>query len=227
MSRTPKFRTCDDLINNCEIRDNCFVWPHTEYSQTSPVISPYSPMTKLMLTNSVVRILFTAIRHIPVHGRMVKWCKTSHCVNPYHFSEHRYVLAKRTKAGLVSDLLPEQDQFRETFPTDEAIALVKPRDPEIMEILLRQASVNPFDAKNLPADLRAQKIVPDSSKAHTYKPLLQMRGVTDRILSKRDEAPPTDDDVDDLFNGSIFKAIEERKRRLLTKSADDWDLASK
>ena len=216
MSRTPKFRTCDDLINNCEIKDNCFVWPHNEYSQTSPVISPYSPMTKAMLTNSVVRILFTAIRHIPVHGRMVKWCKTSHCVNPYHFSEHRSVLAKRTKAGLVSDLLPEQDKFRETFPTDEAIASIKPRDPDIMDILLKQASINPFDAKNLPADFRAKKIVPDASKAHTFKP-----------ISKRDEAPASDEDVDALFNGSIFKAIEERKRRLLTKSADDWDLNPK
>ena len=225
MSRTPKFRTCDDLINNCEIKGNCFVWPHNEYSQTSPVISPYSPMTKAMLTNSVVRILFTAIRHIPVHGRMVKWCKTSHCVNPYHFSEHRSVLAKRTKAGLVSDLLPEQDKFRETFPTDEAIASIKPRDPDIMDILLKQASINPFDAKNLPADFRAKKIVPDASKAHTFKPILQMRGVTKDLITKKPEA--SDEDVDALFNGSIFKAIEERKRRLLTKSADDWDLNPK
>ena len=224
MSRTPKFRTCDDLINNCEIRDNCFVWPHNEYSQTSPVISPYSPMTKAMLTNSVVRILFTAIRYIPVHGRMVKWCKTSHCVNPYHFSEHRSVLAKRTKAGIVSDLLPEQDQFRETFPTDEAVASVKPRDPEIMEILLKQASINPFDAKNLPVDLRAVKIVPDPPIKQYYKPVLMMRGVTDRLIEKKNTPVASDEDVDALFDGSIFRAIEARKQRLaLTKIVDDWD----
>jgi hypothetical protein len=181
-------------------------------------------MTKAMLTNSVVRILFTAIRHIPVHGRMVKWCKTSHCVNPYHFSEHRYVLAKRTKAGMVSDLLPEQEELRHLFPTDEAIASIKPRDPEIMEILLKQASVNPFDAKNLPADLRAVKIVPDAIKAHTYKPVLMMRGVTDRLIEKKATPVASDDDVDALFDGSIFKAVEERKKRLaLSKAVEDWD----
>jgi hypothetical protein len=52
-----------------------------------------------------------------------------------------------------------------------------------------------------------------------------MTGVTKKLLE--DKPAVSDDDVDELFNGSIFKAIEERKRRLLTKSADDWDLASK
>jgi hypothetical protein len=155
---------------------------------------------------------------------MVKWCKTSHCVNPYHLSEHRSVLAKRTKAGIVSDLLPEQDQFRETFPTDEAVASVKPRDPEIMEILLKQASINPFDAKNLPSDLRAVKIVPDAPIKQYYKPVLMMRGVTDRLIEKRNTPVASDEDVDALFDGSIFKAVEERKKRLaLTKIVDDWD----
>jgi hypothetical protein len=93
-----------------------------------------------------------------------------------------------------------------------------------MEILLRQASVNPYDSKNLPADLRVEKIVPDASK-QTIRPVLVMRGVTKDLITKKPEA--TDEDVDDLFNGSIFKAIEERKRRLLSKSADDWDLGSK
>jgi hypothetical protein len=181
-------------------------------------------MTKAMLTNSVARILFTAIRHIPVHGRLVKWCHSSHCVNPYHYSEHRSVVAKRIKAGLTSELLPEQEKFRHSYPSDEGIHAIKPRDADIMEILLRQASVNPYDSKNLPADLRVEKIVPDASK-RTIQPVLVMRGVTKDLITKKPEA--TDEDVDDLFNGSIFKAIEERKRRLLTKSADDWDLASK
>jgi hypothetical protein len=224
MARTAKYRTCDDLINNCEIRGDCFIWPHNEHSQTSPVISPYAPMTRAMLTNSVARILFTVIRHIPVHGRLVKWCKSPHCVNPYHYSEHRYIVAKRVRSGAVSSLLPEQEQRRDLFPSDEDIQAIKPRDADIMEILLRQASVNPYDSKNLPADLRVEKIVPDASK-HTIKPVLVMRGVTKDLITKKPEA--TDEDVDDLFNGSIFKAIEERKRRLLSKSADDWDLGSK
>jgi hypothetical protein len=125
---------------------------------------------------------------------------------------------------MVSDLLPEQEELRHLFPSDEAICSVKPRDPEIMEILLKQASVNPFDAKNLPADLRAVKIVPDAIKAHTYKPVLMMRGVTDRLIEKRATPVASDDDVDALFDGSIFKAVEERKKRLaLSKAVEDWD----
>lgn len=221
MARTAKYKTCDDLINNCEIKDNCFIWPHNENSQASPVISPYAPMTKAMLTNSVARILFTAIRHIPVHGRLVKWCNSPHCVNPYHYSEHRYTIAKRIQTGAVSSLLPDQEANRHLYPSDEDIQAIKPRDPDVMEMLIRQASINPYDSKNLPADIRAVKIVPDSIKPHTFTPVLQMRGVTNELVSKKTEVEDTE--VDDLFNGSIFKAIEERKRRLLSKTADDWD----
>lgn len=224
MARLVKYHTCDDLINNCEIKDNCFIWPHHEHSQTSPVISPYAPMTKKMLTNSVARILFTAIRHIPVHGRLVKWCNSPHCVNPYHYSEHRYIIAKRMQAGMVSTLLPEQEKMRDSFPSDEDIESIKPRDPKVLEMLIKQASINPYDSKNLPQDLRAQKIVPDASK-HTIKPVLVMRDVTKDLITKKPEAK--DEEVDDLFNGEIFKAIAERKRRLLSKSADEWELNPK
>jgi len=51
-----------------------------------------------------------------------------------------------------------------------------------------------------------------------------MRGVTDRLIEKRSTPDATDEEIDALFDGSIFKAIEARKQRLaMSKAVDDWD----
>jgi hypothetical protein len=56
------------------------------------------------------------------------------------------------------------------------------------------------------------------------KPVLMMRGVTDRLIEKRSTPDASDEEVDALFDGSIFKAIEARKQRLaMTKALDEWD----
>ena len=58
-----------------------------------------------------------------------------------------------------------------------------------------------------------------------FKPVLTMKGVTNRLIEKRSTPDATDEEVDALFDGSIFKAIEARKQRLaLSKIVDeDWD----
>lgn len=235
MSRIQKYRTADDLINNCTTQGMCIVWPTSDFAndpKASPVISPYSPLTKAMLTNSVTRILFITCRYVPASRRLVKWCNTTHCVNPYHHSENQATVARRfamagktgVANGFFTDLLPEQEKLAHLLPTAEAIEAARPMELDVLKMLQDSAMLSGVDARGLPPALRQHKELPHE-RAHDFKPVLQMTGVTKKLLE--DKPSVTDDDVDDLFNGSIFKAIEERKRRLLTKSADDWDLASK
>jgi hypothetical protein len=177
----------------------------------------------MMFTNSVARILFTVIRHVPVTGRLVKWCNSPFCVNPYHYSEHRTVLAKRIKAGKTSDMLPEQERARNLYPTDEDIRALKPRDPEIMDLLIRQASITPYDSKNLPSEKRIDKIVPDPTK-RVERPLLVMKPRYEKPVYPVQTKEELAAEADAFFNRDIFKEIEERKKRLLQKAVQDWEL---
>jgi hypothetical protein len=164
MARSPKYKTADDLINNCTIQDSlCFVWPappsgrfdiHGRY-ELPPVLAPTSPLSLAMHTNSIARILYTTCRHVPASKRLVKWCTTSGCVNPYHHSETRTVIAERLKVSVKegkagrfsSDLLPSQQAMSHLLPTPEAVEAARGQkdiDPvEIakMEQILRFALV--------------------------------------------------------------------------------------
>jgi hypothetical protein len=214
MPRPAKYKTVDDLINNCTIQGDCFIWPSKAGAKTSPVISPYSPMTRVMGTNSVARILFTVTRHIPVSGRLVKWCRSHDCVNPYHFTEERSILAKRVRSGKFFALLPEQELVRELYPLEEDVLALKARDPEVLTLLMNQASVNPYDGKNLPPAMRIDKIVPVPLN-RVVPPVLTMTRTKSAASQSAEEAGKA---ADDWFSGDIFRQIADRKKRMLEKT---------
>lgn len=238
MARTQKYKTADDLINNCTTKDLCMVWPQNERLasnkrwELAPVLAPASPLSVAMRTNSVARILFITCRYIPASRRLVKWCTTPACVNPYHHSEDRATVQRRfnlaSKAGKVggffTELLPEQERLAEYLPTPEDIEAARPMEIEVLQLLQESAMLSGVDARGLPPAIRQYKELP-TDRMNKDKPVLQMAGVTKALIEKPTEA--SDDDVEDLFNGSIFKAIEERKKRLLAKTVDDWDINSK
>jgi hypothetical protein len=248
MARPSKYKTADDLINNCTIQDSlCFVWPapasgrfdtHGRY-ELPPVLAPASPLAVAMLTNSVSRILYITCRHIPASKRLVKWCTTSGCVNPYHHSETRSVVAERlkvsTKEGKAgrfsSELLPSQQKMSHLLPTPEAVEAARPVELEILKLLQESAMHSGVDGRGIPPALRVQKVVPWYTKkpigVDVTKPLLVMRGykiplTTDEEATRKAEI---DKQAEDFFGeNNIFKQIEERKKRLLQKSMQDWDV---
>ena len=233
MARTAKYKTADDLINNTLTRDMCMVWPVSESagSNQSPVLSPYAPLTKAMLTNSVSRILFITCRYIPASRRLVKWCKTPHCVNPYHYSENTATVARRfaisikegKAGGFFTGLLPEQERMVSILPKPEDIEAARPVELDVLKLLQESAMLSGVDARGLPPALRQHKELP-TERMSDFKPVLMMRGVTDRLIEKKNTSVASEEDVDALFDGSIFKAVEERKKRLaLSKIVDDWD----
>ena len=92
---------------------------------------------------------------------------------------------------------------------------------DVLKLLQESAMLSGVDARGLPPALRQHKELPRSPY---LKPLLIMKGVTNRLIEKQSTPDATDEEVDALFDGSIFKAVEERKKRLaLTKAVDDWD----
>ena len=213
----------------------CFVWPPSERKaavggwEVAPVLAPASPLAKVMLTNSVSRILFITCRYIPASRRLVKWCNTQSCVNPYHHSENRDTVVRRLNisiregkaGGFFTGLLPEQERIASALPKPEDIEAARPVELDVLKLLQESAMLSGVDARGLPPALRQHKELPRSPY---LKPLLIMKGVTNRLIEKRSTPDATDEEGDALFDGSIFKAVEERKKRLaLTKAVDDWD----
>jgi len=247
MARPSKYKTADDLINNCTIQDSlCFVWPapasgrfdtHGRY-ELPPVLAPASPLAVAMLTNSVSRILYITCRHIPASKRLVKWCTTAGCVNPYHHSETRKIVAERlkvsTKEGKAgrfsSDLLPSQQKISHLLPTPEAIEAARPVELEVLKLLQESAMHSGVDGRGIPPALRIQKVVPWYTKKPVgidiTKPLLVIKGYKVPLTAEEEAARKAkiDKEAEEFFNKDIFKQIEERKRRLLQKSVQDWDL---
>ena len=234
MGRTQKYKTADDLINNCTTDGPCMIWPESTFAQkpdAPPVISPYSPLAKAMLTNSVARILFITCRYIPASRRLVKWCKSPHCVNPYHYSENQATVARRfalagkegKAGGFFTDLLPEQERLVDYLPKPEDIEAARPMELDVLKLLQESAMLSGVDGRGLSPALRQHKELP-TERGHDFKPILQMKGVTKNLVERKSDVP--DDDVDALFNGEVFRAVEERKKRLLAKTVDEWDLPS-
>lgn len=215
----------------------CLVWPPSERKaavggwEVAPVLAPASPLAKAMLTNSVTRILFITCRYIPASRRLVKWCNTPSCVNPYHHSENRDTVVRRFNisirdgkaGGFFTGLLPEQEKLAHLLPNANDIEAARPVELDVLKLLEESAMLSGVDARGLPPALRQHKELP-TERAPDFKPVLMMRGVTDRLIEKRSAPDATDEEVDALFDGSIFKAIEARKQRLaMTKAVDDWD----
>jgi len=241
MARTPKYQTADDLINHCEIKNLCFVWPQNDRRKQSgrwelaPVLSPASPMAVSLQTNSVARLLFITCRYIPASRRLVKWCNTPSCVNPYHHSEDRetvqkrFVIAGKTgkAGGFFTDLLPEQEKIRHVLPSPEVIESARPMELEVLKLLQESAMLSGVDARGLPPAIRQHKELP-TERMNKVKPLLVMtRYRPPKPDVTPEERAQIDADMEPLWDGTIFRQIEERKKRLLQKAVQDWDLPRK
>ena len=239
--RTPKYKDADSLINNCLIQDLCFVWPYSELENPpAPVLSPASPLSMQLGTNSVARILFILCRFVPASRRLVKWCNTPSCVNPYHHSETtkivqlRYELsAKEGKEGrFFTDLIPEQEKIGFLLPSRELIDELQPTELAILKLLQESAMQAGHDATRLPASLRQEKIIPNARNTPAvfgdpdFKPLLVMKNfkIPPTPAEEAAQKAKVDKEAEEFFNNDIFKQIEERKRRILQKSVQDWDL---
>ena len=200
MSRPIKYRNADDLLNNCTLQHGCFIWPDADMN--APLISPVSPLAKMLGTNSVARMLFIMCRHIPAGTRLVKRCTSKFCVNPYHHSEPNSIMRQRMTMrdnGLDPfALLPSQQSTEHlmfSFPEGVTLASLKPRDPEVVSALLDSASIAGFDGKGIPKSLTKTY---DAPMATPDKPVL--------VIRKREEAKPEvkpeekEESIDDFFD---------------------------
>ena len=111
MTRPLRYKTADDLFDNCHIHNDCYVWP--ESPCPIPMTGPASPMAVKFGTTSVVRILFILCKYIPLGKRLVRRCQTQFCVNPFHYTESRRHMAKRAKLPDPNGLTLEQMIARE------------------------------------------------------------------------------------------------------------------
>jgi hypothetical protein len=211
MGRPAKYRNADDIINNCTIKETCFIWNSDKLP--SPLISPVSPLAKVIGTNSVARILFILCRHIPASTRMVKWCNTPYCVNPYHHSETRDIVKRRLRAeenlmGSGRELLAEQEAHRHLLPTDADLLPLKPRDPYVNEMLRASSELAGFDARNLAQNRLIAKGVPT---AQDDKPVLIMKSLVEKQKREAEAlANPRKEETEedwDAFTSQFFKVL--------------------
>lgn len=192
MGRPTKYTSADDLLNNCTVKDDCYIWPIS--STPMPMLSPNAPMAKQFGTTSVIRILFTICRFVPAGPRLVHRCANAFCVNPFHFSESKAVRAKRLKLDNPNGLLPEQEDTRHLVaPPDEVLLSLRPKNPVHIKMLLDSAVLAGYDAQGM-SETRSYKVPVRTPLryADPDKPLL--------VIKPRPVEPPvmTDDDWDVL-----------------------------
>jgi hypothetical protein len=240
MTRKLKFGNADDLIDNCKITEGCFVWkPKHGFLIDNPCLSPLSPLAVALQTNSVARLLFITCRFLPASGRLVKWCTTKSCVNPYHFSEGRKIVDYRLKTGerdgtgFFTDLLPEQESIRHLLPPVKVIQQAGPTNPVTVKLLITAAMQAGFDCQKLSASKLQQKI----SNAHRLKqpdgePATPALILSSRLTPRRAERTEEEEEAlkkesHDFLNQDIFAQIEARKKAKLRKMVDDWDTDAK
>ena len=230
MTRKLKFANADDLIANCRIEDDCFVWaPKRGYLIDNPCLAPLSPISIALQTNSVARVLFTACRHIPASGRLVKWCTTKSCVNPYHHSESRPVLQQRVQIGEVNgtgfftELLPEQEAIRHLLPSQDILSRVRPTQPATLALLLKSAMLSGFDAQKLATHKLQTKVTPTTRPADKPVLVLSSRLMPRRVERTEEEEAALKKESHDFLNQDIFAQIAARKKAKLRKLVDDWD----
>ena len=202
--RPQKYRTADDLFHNCARRDDCYIWPD---KPTMPMaaLSPTSPMAKLFNTVSVARILFTVCRFPPASTRIVRWCNTRFCVNPYHHAEAGVYVKQRRDSDVPTALLPSQVGTRHLVaPSDEVLETMKPTDPVILRHLAETAARAGFDCKGIPEHRHTNAFKPkhminaETVYADPSTPVLVMKN----MVKPRNTTPvdPKDYSLDDIFD---------------------------
>ena len=223
MARPLKYATADDLLANCVIKDECFIWPRS--STPMPMLSPHAPMAKEFGTTSVMRILFIICRYIPAGPRLVRWCNNPFCVNPYHHTESKFWRAERAHLKNPNGLLPEQEKRRHLIaPPDDLLEKMRPVKPEHVKVLIDSAAMAGFDAKGV-VDKRSFAPPPKARPkyADPNTPVL--------VLTRKTEAPPAENalyagptpederqDEPSAELDSIFDLIEKRNAYLRTQA---------
>ncbi len=196
MPRPLKYKTADDLLDHCQIHDDCYLWP--ESSCSMPMLGPASPMAVAFGTSSVVRILFVICKYIPYGRRLVRKCNSDFCVNPYHYTESRKYMVKRAKLRNPNGLFPQQEAQRESIaPPDEVIESMRPKNPLHIKRLMDAAVIAGFDGNGLPDHKR---YVPPQFRLPNYAgedPVLVIKGF-EPAAARGAAKPITDSDWDDL-----------------------------
>lgn len=215
--RPLKYGNADGLFSNCLRNNDCYIWPMPAHMPTA-VLSPDSPIARKFHTNSVARILFIICRFFPAGNKLVRWCPTRHCVNPYHHTEAGVYVARRAKMVNPSDLLPEQEARRHLLgPSDEEIAAMRPTDLPLLHHLAETAARAGFDCKGIPNHRHQnpfQRKVwtppPGAPVALDDVPVLIVKGFND--TPRRDDEPAqkiSDEDWADIESGLGPKRLPE------------------
>lgn len=227
MTRPVKYRDADSLFANCYIKNDCIIW-NAKTNAVMPTLAAASPLAQKFATNSVARIVFTICRFVPASKRLIRWCTSDFCINPYHHAEARPYQEKRKKLFNIHDELPEQTSHRHLIaPPDEELNRLKPTDPEICAVLMRSAATAGHDARGLPN----RRFLGFPIKNHENMPLLPegentaKEGVPVLIIKKKPKPEPLvqapkseydDMDTDEFFdaiNANIAKAVAKSKEK--------------
>ena len=208
MGRPIKYKTADDLLDACQIHNDCYLWP--ESSSPMPMLGPLSPMAQKFGTVSVVRILFIICRYIPLGKRMVRKCNNPFCVNPFHFTESQKYVSARAKLPNPNGLFPQQEDVRHLLaPPEDELDKMRPVKQLHIKRLMDSAVLVGFDGSGV---TNPQKYIPPRHRkpnyAETDKPVLVMKGLTER-REATPAKPISDDDWDDLTSGFKAKPLPE------------------
>jgi len=246
MPRPIKYANADDLLDNCTIKDDCYLWPSS--STPMPMLSPNSPLAQKFGTTSVMRILFAICRFVPAGPRLIHRCTNKFCVNPFHFSESKAVRAKRLELPNPNGLLPEQEDRRHLIaPPDEELIALRPKNPTHIKMLLDAAVLAGYDAKGM-ADKRSYKVPPKAQPRFadpdvpvlviTPRPTPERTSLSEDELDwdepagkpARSEPDPEDADdgmtegmvqeltgAEDIIEEDIFDLIRRRREAMLNK----------
>lgn len=224
MARPIKYATADDLLDNCVIHNDCFVWPDS--STPMPMLGPASPMAVKFGTTSIMRILFSICRFVPAGRRLVHWCNNPRCVNPFHASESRAWRAKRSKLDNPNGLLPEQDTTRDAAaPPDEVLAALRPRNPHYIKILLDSAVVAGYDLKGM--NNKRSYAVPQKAQPNFANPDVPVLVMANMKTPRKDSYPNPDefsfDDIEAKLDDLVAKTPVQKSKEPEVQHVDSED----
>ena len=226
MTRPVKYRDADTLFANCYIKNDCIIW-QAKTNGVMPTLAAASPLAQKFATNSVARIVFTICRFVPASKRLIRWCTSDFCINPYHHAEARPYQEKRKKLFNINDELPEQATHRHLIaPPDEELIRLKPTDPEICAVLMRSAATAGQDAKGIPN----RRFLGFPTKGYEGMPLLPetentaKEGVPVLVIKKKPVAEPLvtapKGEFDDMDTDEFFAALDAKVGKAIEKSKD-------
>ena len=215
MTRTPKYKNADDLLDNCEVKNLCYVWPKS--SCALPQLSPNSPLANKFNTNAVLRILFTICRFPPAGPRLLSLCGVKWCVNPYHHCEAKMYRVQRFASGQPNSLLPEQESSRHLIaPPDDELIEMRPKNPYHIKMLMDSASLAGYDTDGILKQkgfaIPKRKEIPMATED---RPVLTIKLREEPKPEPREETPVASwDEIEFGIDKMIAHIAEQRKAKL-------------